>query len=58
MSKSSMGGCRKKSRKGTGSYARYRNENRGLRNQIRRLERHLRSQPNDGQSWDALGDLK
>lgn len=57
MSKSSMGGCKKKSMKGKGSYANYKAAGTRLKNKRRKLLKHCNNHPSDHQSdkaWDKL----
>jgi hypothetical protein len=58
MSKSSSGGCKKKSRKGTGHYAQYNAENCWRKNKLRRLLRHLKQYPEDKQTENAMLNLQ
>lgn len=41
-----------------GCYSRYSNDNRAMTNKVAKLERHIKSQPDDGQAISALTKLK
>lgn len=53
-SSSKIAGSKKKSKNGKGVYLTYRNDNRAQKNRIARLERHLRTHPNDETALAAL----
>ena len=57
MSKSSMGGCKKKSMKGKGYYANYKAAGTKLKNKKRKLLKHVNNHPTDQQSDRAYDRL-
>lgn len=50
--------AKQKSSKGKGSYAAYKTENRAYKNKIAKLEKHIRTYPNDEKAKENLERLK